>query len=112
MSDSQSSHLDLLRFLERVQLGDLERTRGWIAAEEKRLAELAARLPPTAPPEWELESDLGRRPVRVHVGGCTMGGKGLRMRRISRDDALRLLGVDRLEACRYCRPDAELGVLD
>ncbi|MGW6872933.1 DUF6233 domain-containing protein [Streptomyces xanthophaeus] len=111
MSD-QPSRLDLLRFLERVQVGDLERTRGWIAAEEKRLADQAARLPPPAPPEWELEADLGRHPVRVHVGGCTMGGKGLRSRAVSRQEALRLLGVDRLEACPYCRPDAGLGVLD
>ncbi|MFJ8016264.1 DUF6233 domain-containing protein [Streptomyces sp. NPDC096339] len=104
--------LDLLRFLEKVQVRDLERTRGWIADEEKRLAELDARLPPAPLPEWELEIDLGRRPVRVHVGGCGMGGKGLRSRAISREDALRLLGVDRLESCPYCRSAAELGVLD
>lgn len=112
MSDSPASRLELLRFLERVQVGDLERTRGWIAAEEKRLAELSARLPPTPPAEWELELDLGRHPSKVHVGGCSMGGKGFRSRAVSRADALRLLGVDRLEACPYCRPDAELGVLD
>jgi hypothetical protein len=112
VSDSPASRLDLLRFLEKVQLRDLDRTRGWIAAEEQRLAEQSARLPPAPPPDWELEADLAKRPVRVHVGGCTMGGKGLRSRAITRGDALRLLGVDRLEACPYCRPDAELGVLD
>ncbi|MFI8499482.1 DUF6233 domain-containing protein [Streptomyces sp. NPDC085524] len=112
MSDSSPSRLDLLRFLERVQVGDLERTRGWIAAEEKRQAELSARLPPAPPPEWELELDLSKHPTKVHVGGCTMGGKGFRSRPVTRTDALRLLGVDRLEACPYCRPDAELGVLD
>lgn len=112
MSDPSIPRIQLLRFLERVQQQDLERTRGWIAAEEKRLAEQAARLPPPAAPDWELETDLGRRPVRVHVGGCTMGGKGLRMKAVTRDDALRLLGVDRLEACPYCSPDAALGVLD
>lgn len=104
--------LDLLRFLEKVQLRDLERTRGWIADEEQRLAELAARLPPPAPPAWELETDLGRKPVRVHVGGCTMSGKGLRSRAVSREEALRLLGVDQLEACPYCSPNVALGVLD
>ena len=104
--------LPRLRTLETWLQLSLDRVRQQIADEEKRHAEVAARLPPTAPPEWELESDLGRRPVRVHVGGCTMGGKGLRMKRIGRDDALRLLGIDRLEPCRYCRPDVQLGVLD
>ncbi|MEV6580296.1 DUF6233 domain-containing protein [Streptomyces sp. NPDC051582] len=112
MSDPSAPRLDLLRFLERVQLQDLERTRGWIAAEEARLAELAARRPPTPPPEWQLELDLGQRPTRVHVGGCTMGGRGFRSRAITRKEALRLLGVDLLEGCPYCRADAELGVLD
>ncbi|MFF1341157.1 DUF6233 domain-containing protein [Streptomyces sp. NPDC058290] len=104
--------LPRLRTLETWLTMSLDRVRQSIATEEARLAELAARLPPPAPPEWELEADLAKRPVRVHVGGCTMGGKGLRSRAITRGDALRLLGVDRLEACPYCRPDAELGVLD
>ena len=112
VSDSSPSRLDLLRFLERVQVGDLERTRGWIAAEEKRLAEQAARVPPAPPPDWELELDLSKRPAVVHVGGCTMGGKGWRMRAIDRDAALRALGVDRIPACPYCSPDTVLGVLD
>lgn len=112
VSDALPSRLDLLRFLERVQVGDLERTRGWIAAEERRLAELAARLPAAPPPEWELETDLGRRPVRVHVGGCGMSGKGFRRHPLGRDAALRALGVDRIPACDYCHPDTALGVLD
>lgn len=112
VSDAQPSRLALLRFLERVQLKDLERTRGWIAAEEQRLAELSARLPPAPPAEWELELDLGRRPTTVHVGGCTMGGKGFRRQALTRDAALRALGVDHLQACEFCRPDVELGVLD
>lgn len=111
MSDSPASRLDLLRFLERVQLQDLERTRGWIAAEEQRLAELSARLPPAPPPGWELELDLGRRPTRVHVGGCTMGGTDFRRHALTRDAALHAL-AEQLEACPYCRPDIELGVLD
>jgi hypothetical protein len=112
VSDAQPSRLDLLRFLERVQIGDLERTRGWIAAEEKRLAEQASRLPAAAPPDWQLELDLSKHPAVVHVGGCTMGGKGWRMRPITRDAALRALGVDRIPACPYCSPDSILGVLD
>jgi hypothetical protein len=112
VSEPPSSRLDLLRFLERVQVADLERTRGWIAAEEARLAEIAARQPPAPPPDWELELDLGRRPVRVHVGGCSMSGKGFRRQPLTREAALRALGVDRLDPCEYCHPDANLGVLD
>jgi len=37
--DPAPSRLALLRFLERVQLRDLERTRQWIADEERREAE-------------------------------------------------------------------------
>ncbi|MGW2995919.1 DUF6233 domain-containing protein, partial [Streptomyces sp. NPDC001193] len=62
--------------------------------------------------EWELELDLGRRPTMVHVGGCEMGGKGFRQKALSRDAALRALGVEKLQPCPFCRPDIELGVLD
>jgi hypothetical protein len=104
--------LPRLRILETWLVMSLARVRQQIAAEEARQAEVAARLPPAAPPEWELETDLGRRPVRVHVGGCGMSGKGFRRHPLTRDAALRALGVDRLEACPYCSPDAALGVLD
>ncbi|MFG2617785.1 DUF6233 domain-containing protein [Streptomyces sp. NPDC048507] len=104
--------LPRLRTLETWLVVSLDRVRERIAAEEARQAELAARRPPAPAPDWELELDLGQRPVAVHVGGCGMGGKGLRSRAITRNDALRLLGVDRLEACPYCRADADLGVLD
>lgn len=111
MSDRSPSRLDVLRFLERVQLRDLERTRRWIADEERREAErlrgLAAR-PPV--PDWILEMSLGgRHPVAVHVGGCHMSGK--RPRPITRDEAVRAL-AGQVEACSHCRPDTELGVLD
>ncbi|MEV0982476.1 hypothetical protein [Streptomyces sp. NPDC049915] len=47
MTDSAPTRLTLLRFLERVQVRDLERTRRWIVEEERREAEgkrgLAAR---------------------------------------------------------------------
>ncbi|MFJ4774714.1 hypothetical protein ACIP88_37400 [Streptomyces uncialis] len=55
MSD-RMSRLVQLRFLERVQLGDLERTRRWIADEERR--------------EAERSRGVGRDPlVRWLVGG-------------------------------------------
>ncbi|MFF3620085.1 DUF6233 domain-containing protein [Streptomyces sp. NPDC002467] len=104
--------LPRLRTLETWLQLSLDRVRQQIADAEKRHAEVAARLPPAPPPDWELELDLSKHPSMVHVGGCTMGGKGFRSRPVSRTDALRLLCVDRLEACPYCRPDAELGVLD
>lgn len=109
---SDPSRLQLLQFLLRVQLQQVEQTQRWIAVEEQRLAELAARLPPAPAAEWELELDLGRRPTMVHVGGCEMGGRGFRQKVLTRDAALRALGVDHLKPCPFCRPDIELGVLD
>lgn len=90
----------------------LERIRQQIAAAEKTAAEQAARLPPAPSADWELELDLSKRPAVVHVGGCTMGGKGWRTKALTRDQALRALGVDRIPACPYCSPDSVLGVLD
>ncbi|THA56121.1 DUF6233 domain-containing protein [Streptomyces sp. A1136] len=104
--------LPRLRTLETWLAMSLARVREQIAAEEQRLAEVTARLPLAPRPEWEVETDLGRQPVRVHVGGCSMGGKGARRRPLTRDAALRALGVDRLEPCPYCSPDTALGVLD
>ncbi|MFJ1865520.1 DUF6233 domain-containing protein [Streptomyces sp. NPDC088097] len=101
-----------LRTLETWLVLTLERVRGEIETAEALAAEVAARLPAAPPPEWELELDLGQKPSRVHIGGCSMGGKGFRRRPLAREAALRALGVDRLEACPYCQPDAALGVLD
>ncbi|MFJ4837148.1 DUF6233 domain-containing protein [Streptomyces sp. NPDC088746] len=105
------SRLDLLRFLERVQVGDLARTRQWIADEEQRQAEIAARHAPPPPPDWIVEQGIGvgRRIVAVHQGWCRMSGK--RTSPITRDEALRLLAADSGMACQQCRPDTELGVL-
>ncbi|MEK0101254.1 DUF6233 domain-containing protein [Streptomyces sp. NPDC056121] len=112
MNDPASpTRLDLLRFLERVQLGDLDRTRKWIAAEERRETERqrgAQAQPPD--PDWLIEMGLGGRdPVYVHVGGCHMAGK--RSRGVDRDQALRAV-TEGIDSCPHCRPDTELGVLD
>lgn len=110
--NDQPSRLDLLRFLERVQLVDLERTRRWIADEERREAERqqgeAAR---PAPPDWLLDYGLNRdaMPVGVHVGGCHMAGT--RARGVDSDTARRALAAG-VQACTHCRPDSELGILD
>ncbi|MEU0691572.1 DUF6233 domain-containing protein [Streptomyces uncialis] len=110
MSDP-AARLTQLRFLERVQLGDLERTRRWIADEERREAERArgvAARPPT--PDWVVEGGIGAGPpVYVHIGGCHMAGP--RSRGVARDQAVRAL-VDGVEACPHCRPDSALGVLN
>ncbi|MEU1133563.1 DUF6233 domain-containing protein [Streptomyces sp. NPDC005900] len=113
MNDSAPlTRLDALRLLERVQLGDLERTRRWIAAEERRRAERAEgeRRRPAAP-DWMLEVGIGvgKPPVAVHVGGCRMSGK--RVRALSRDEARQAL-AESVRACTHCRPDTELGMLE
>ncbi|MER7507101.1 DUF6233 domain-containing protein [Streptomyces lavendulae] len=110
MSDS-SVRLDQLRFLERVQVRDLQRTRDWIAAEEQALAAEAHRLPPPPPPEWLIEHGIGsgRPPVRVHVGDCW--DTRTRCKPASVDQARRAL-AEGVEACTHCRPDTALGVLD
>jgi hypothetical protein len=111
VSDIQPSRLDLLRFLERVQVGDLTRTRDWIDAEERRLAVETTRLPPPPPPDWLIEQGIGagRRPVRVHVGGCWDANK--RCHPAAGDEARWAL-ANGVEACPHCRPDNALGVLD
>ncbi|MFD4633083.1 DUF6233 domain-containing protein [Streptomyces sp. NPDC058284] len=105
------TRLDLLRFLERVQLGDLARTRKWIADEERREAERRRGEQARPPvPDWLIEQGLGgRTPVYVHLGGCHMAGS--RVRGVAREAALRAL-AENVDPCPHCRPDTELGVLD
>jgi hypothetical protein len=112
VNDRTPSRLDMLRFLERVQAADLERTRRWIADEERRQAERRMgeeRRPP--PPEWVLDYGLNRDalPIAVHVGECHMAGK--RAKGVDRAAALRALS-EGVAACTHCRPDAELGFLE
>ncbi|NMI63168.1 DUF6233 domain-containing protein [Streptomyces sp. RLA2-12] len=111
MNDHPSSRLEMLRFLERVQLADLERTRRWIAAEGQRVAERRRGEQARPPePDWLIEQGLnGRAAVYVHVGGCRMAGK--RSQGVARDQALRSL-AEGVDACTHCRPDAELGYLE
>lgn len=111
MNDSLPSRLDQLLFLKRVQEADLERTRRWIADEERRQQE-QRRGDQARPPEpdWLIEQGLdGRQAVYVHVGGCHMAGK--RSKGVARDQALRAL-AEGVAACTHCRPDSELGFID
>ncbi|MFD3749725.1 DUF6233 domain-containing protein [Streptomyces cyaneofuscatus] len=101
--------LDLLRFLERVQERDLARTRAWIEAEERRLAEIAARRPPPPPPDYVVQNGIGRGPALVHQGFCEP--QGARVGAIPEDEARRLLDSDAGLACQLCRPDTALGLL-
>ncbi|MFE9372226.1 DUF6233 domain-containing protein [Streptomyces sp. NPDC006711] len=108
---SDPSRLDLLRFLERVQLQQLDQTRRWIAAEEERAT--AARRTPPPVPDWVIayqRSGTGPVAEGVHVGGCGMAAG--RTEAVTREQALRALTVDAVPACPYCRPDSELGVLE
>lgn len=107
MNDGPLSRLDALRFLERIQVRDLDRTRRWIADEERRTSErqraLAARPPQ---PDWLIEQGIaGGRAVYVHQGGCTMVGR--RSKAAEQDQALRAL-VEGVDPCPHCRPDNAL----
>ncbi len=111
MNDSLS-RLELLRFLERVQEQDLERTRRWIADEERRqLERQQGEQARPAAPDWVLELGLNRDSpaVYVHEGGCwNIGG---RHKGIDRSTALRAL-TEGVPACPHCRPDSALGYLE
>ncbi|WP_176733047.1 DUF6233 domain-containing protein [Streptomyces agglomeratus] len=54
----------------------------------------------------------GRTPLRVHAGECGMGGKQVRTKEISREEAVRQLVYEQVKACDICRPDTELGILE
>ncbi|MFH8610977.1 DUF6233 domain-containing protein [Streptomyces sp. NPDC018029] len=104
--------LEVLRFLERVQLRDLARTRQWIADEERREAERARgkqARPPT--PDWSVELGIGQGSpsIEVHRGDCYAAGK--RRRPVTRDEARRLL-ADGIRACTHCEIAVELRMLE
>ncbi|WAZ20146.1 DUF6233 domain-containing protein [Streptomyces cinnabarinus] len=112
MNDPGPPRLALLRFLERVQEQDLERTRRWIAQEERREAERQRGIQARPPaPDWLIEQSLSRDtpPVYVHVGDCHMAGK--RSKPVTREVALRAL-AERVDPCPHCNPDALLGFVD
>ncbi|MGW2485164.1 DUF6233 domain-containing protein [Streptomyces sp. NPDC001571] len=108
MNDGPLSRLDALRFLERIQTRDLDRTRRWIADEERRDIERQRRLAARPPePDWLIERGLtGQTAVYVHQGPCHMAGK--RSHAAQQDEALRAL-VEGVDACPHCRPDTALG---
>jgi hypothetical protein len=112
VNDQSASRLAQLLFLKRVQEADLERTRRWIADEERRQADRRRGEQARPPqPDWLIERGLNRDApaVAIHVGGCWDAGK--RSRGIDRAAALRAL-ADGVPACSHCRADTELGYVD
>lgn len=103
--------LERLRTLETWLTITLARVRRKIAQEEQQAAGMrrAQRLPIV--PDWVLERGIGKGspPVAVHMGGCHMAGG--RVRKLERDQAVQAIH-DGVEACRHCRPDTSLGLLD
>ncbi|MFG3510269.1 DUF6233 domain-containing protein [Streptomyces sp. NPDC047821] len=108
MSD-QPSRLDLLRFLERVQLQQLDQTRRWIEDEQRR-QQIQARTAPPPPPPFRIQRGLTaeRAPVKIHLGDCALAKKGQGVDDLAARRAL----VEGVEACAVCRPDSELGMLE
>ncbi|MEU6928930.1 DUF6233 domain-containing protein [Streptomyces sp. NPDC046374] len=108
-----SPELEKLRFLQRVQLRQLEQTERWIGAELSRLREVAARRPLPDGPGFVLSYlRRGGRSAAdaVHVGDCRLAGKHVKT--VTEDQARRALAVDGIPACEFCRPDADLGILE
>lgn len=109
MFDHLPPDLPRLRTLETWLTLTLDEVRRAIAAKEREAAQTRRTPPP--PPDWVIEMSLTGTPVTVHVGGCRMGGTAGRTKPLIRDQALRAL-TEGIEACQFCRPDSELGVLD
>jgi uncharacterized protein DUF6233 len=108
MAERPPSRLELLRFLERVQLQQLQQTKRWLEQEEDR-AIRAAHVPPP-PPDWKIEmSRGGQHAIAVHAGHCAHGGAP-RAKPISREQALAALAAH-VEPCTICRPKRDLGTL-
>ncbi|MER5312659.1 DUF6233 domain-containing protein [Streptomyces sp. NPDC002773] len=114
MSDEPSSpELEKLRFLYRVQLGQVAQTERWIEAELAKLRERAARLPRLEGPEYVLSYlRAGGHPApdSVHRGDCRMVSHHTKP--LDRQQALQAITTGGIRACEICRPDSELGVLE
>ncbi|MFF9244838.1 DUF6233 domain-containing protein [Streptomyces sp. NPDC014776] len=113
MTDPVSPRLALLRFLERVQVRDLERTRRWIAEEERREDERQRGMQARPPePDWLIQYGLNRKNIDwVHTGDCWAAAKSGRCQPATRQQAVEALR-QQVPACVHCRPDTALGVLD
>ncbi|WP_371793055.1 DUF6233 domain-containing protein [Streptomyces sp. NBC_01471] len=115
-----AERLQMLQFLLRVQLQQVEQTRRWIEAAEREVQEEQRRQERAAqpPPEWVAQNGVGAGPPTIHT---TLGDSAdtcwdaevdyARVRPISREQALRALTVEGAYPCIQCRPDTVLGLL-
>ena len=114
MTDEPTSpELEKLRFLYRVQLGQVAQTERWIAVELGKLRERAARLPRQEGPEYVLSylRAGGQATVdSVHLGDCRMTSHHTKP--LDREQARQAITSGGIRACEICRPDSELGVLE
>ncbi|WP_327135907.1 DUF6233 domain-containing protein (plasmid) [Streptomyces sp. NBC_01343] len=103
--------LPRLRTLVTYLRGELSRTEAALAEAEAREAATTRQQPAPEPPAWLVERGIGvgRRPVRVHAGGCWDTSK--RCTPATAEQARRLL-AEGVSACPHCRPDTALGVLE
>ncbi|MEW2266083.1 DUF6233 domain-containing protein [Streptomyces sp. NPDC047853] len=95
-----------------MQLRDLDRTRRWIADEERRQAERRRGIEDRpAPPNWLLERGLNGHspPVYIHAGDCWNAGQ--RSKGIEQAQARQAL-ADGVKPYDVCRPDSALGFVD
>jgi len=111
MSDWQA-RIEMLRFLERVQLQQLALTGRWIEHAEQRATKASTEDAPD--PQWMLD---GGAPVSrtVHRDpGCfaLRSPRGAPARSISREEAVAAITQGGATACEVCRPDTALGVLE
>ncbi|MEU8673120.1 DUF6233 domain-containing protein [Streptomyces sp. NPDC048560] len=108
------TRLDRLRIVREWQAYQLGRTDRTIAEleEQQAAAARAARVLPPPAPGWKLSMlrTGGRAHAdAVHTDDCGMSGK--QTQPMTREQALRALTEDGIEACPFCRPDRDLGVL-
>ncbi|MFJ6579227.1 DUF6233 domain-containing protein [Streptomyces sp. NPDC091368] len=114
MNDEPTSpELEKLRFLYRVQLGQVAQTERWIDAELGKLRERAARLPRQEGPEYVLSYlRAGGQATAdsVHLGDCRLVSHHTKP--LTRDQARQAITAGGIRACEICRPDSQLGVLE
>ncbi|MFD9721085.1 hypothetical protein [Streptomyces sp. NPDC059076] len=102
----ESSRLDLLRFLERVQKQDLARTRRWIQEEQQRAQAEAQRAaaPEAEPKAWRayVPGDA-RQAVGLHRVDCRIEHPELETRNITTTEARKLRAMGAEMSCPECR---------
>ncbi|MEU5402412.1 DUF6233 domain-containing protein [Streptomyces sp. NPDC005963] len=118
MNDSERARLrgelEMLRFLRRVQLQQLEQTERWIGRAEQRLARKRPNGPVPSPPQrsprstpharWVLERSIAG-PVAVHTAECWIPAADSQP--LTRAQA-RSAMAEGVTACPGCRADTTI----